>query len=71
MERFNDVEAVDVRHHQIQHDQVRQLTPRGIDGLVAAVRAQYGTGQAQHADGDEFHGLGVVINDQDFQCVSL
>ena len=34
LERLDDVEAVHVRHHQIEHDQVRQLPARGIDGLA-------------------------------------
>ncbi len=45
-ERLHHVEAVHLRHHQIEHDQVRQLPPRGLDRLAAAVRAQHGAGQA-------------------------
>ena len=71
LERLHDVEAVHLRHHQIEHDQVRQLPPRRIDGLAAAVGAQHGAGQAQDADGDELHGLGIVIDDEDFEGLSL
>src|ERR1022692_4577283 len=40
VERLHNVEAVHLRHHQIEHDQVWQLLPRGIDCLAAAVRPQ-------------------------------
>src|SRR5688572_30829808 len=33
-ERLHHVEAVHVRHHQIEHDQVRQLLPRNSDPLA-------------------------------------
>src|SRR5690349_13496768 len=40
VKRLNDVEAGDVRHHQIEHDQVGQLAPGDVDCVAATVGAQ-------------------------------
>ena len=71
LERLHHVEAVHLRHHQIEHDQVRQLLPRGLDRLAAAVRAQHGAGQAQDADGDQLHRLGIVVDHEDLERLAL
>ena len=70
-ERRHDVEAVDLRHHQVEHDQLRQLPPRDVDRLAATVGAQHGTGQADHADRDELHRRGIVIDDEDRELFAL
>src|SRR5580700_8598452 len=66
-QRFHDVEPVDLRHHQVEHDEVRQLSLRGVDGLLAAVGAQDGAGQSHDPEGDELYRLGVVIHHHDLE----
>src|ERR1019366_7348910 len=71
VERLHHVEAVYLRHHQIEHDQVRELLPRRIDRLTAAVRAMDGASQAQDADGHQLHRLGIVVNHEDCELLAL
>src|ERR1700682_1380162 len=58
------IEAVDLGHHEIEHDQIRNFSPRGIDRLATTVCAQHSARQAQNSDGNEFHRLGVVIHNE-------
>src|SRR6185295_1997649 len=67
LERLDDVEAVHVRHHQIEDDQVRQFLPRDTDRLFAAERAQHRAGEAEDPYGDELHRLWIVVHHQDFE----
>src|ERR1035441_11079929 len=69
LERLHHGEAVHLRHHQIEDDQVRQLLPRGIDRLAAAVCARDGAGQAQDADGHQLHRLGIVVDHEDLELL--
>src|SRR5258705_4177825 len=39
VERGNHVEAAHLRHHQIEHDEIGELSPRRVDCLLTAVRA--------------------------------
>jgi hypothetical protein len=55
-ERFHHVEAVHLRHHQIEHDQVRQLPPRDVDRLRPPY-ARRTVLPSRDADGDELHRL--------------
>ena len=61
-ERLDDVEAAHLRHHEIEDDQIGSLSPRELDRLASAERAQNGARQTKQADGDELHGPGVVID---------
>src|ERR1700687_1231753 len=36
-ERGHHIEAVDFGHHEVEYDQIRQLSPRCIDGLATAI----------------------------------
>src|SRR6266550_2784248 len=65
------IESVDLRHHQIEHDQIRQLAPRGLDSLATAVGAQHRAGQANDMQGDQLNGFGIVIDDENLQRVPL
>ena len=71
LERLDDVEAADVGHHQIEHDQIGELPFRGGDRLAAAVGAQERAGHALHADSDELNRLGIVVHHEDLQCLTL
>ena len=67
LQRLHDVEAVHVRHHQVEHDQIRPLLARGLDRLAAAVGAQHRAAEAQDANGDQLDRLGIVVDDQDLE----
>ena len=41
VERIDDVEAAHLRHHQVEHDQVGQLTLGDLDRFASAVRAEH------------------------------
>ena len=69
LERLDHVEAVDVRHHQIEHDQIRQLPARHLDRLAAAIRAQHGAGQVRDADGDQLHRFRIVVDHEDLERI--
>ena len=71
MKRLDHVEAIHLRHHQIEHDQIGPLPPRGRDRFASAVCAQDGAGQAHDADGDQFDRLGIVVDDQDLERMPL
>src|SRR4051812_45447327 len=43
-ERLNDLEAVHLRHHEVQNDEIGQLLAGHIDGFASAVRPQNLTG---------------------------
>ena len=70
-EILDDVEAVDVRHHQVEHDEIRDFALRHEDGLAAAVRAEDRPGHRLDAEGDELHRLRVVVHDEDLERAPL
>src|SRR6267154_4614158 len=67
-ECHNYVEAVHLRHHEIQDNQVRQLTLRGLDCLLASVRPENGAGQILDTGADQLHRPKVVIDHEHFEC---
>src|SRR5450759_4087160 len=70
-ERLNHVEAAHLRHHQIDHHQVRPLSTREFDRLGTAIRAQDCTGPFLHADSEQLHRIGIVIDHENFECLAV
>src|SRR5450759_3310638 len=71
VEGSDHVEAAHFGHHQVEHDQNRNLPSRGIDRLTAAVCAQNGAGQAKDPSGNQLHCFGVVIDHEDLESLTL
>ena len=71
VERRNDVEPADLRHHQVEHDQIRQLSPRCIDCLPSAVGAEHGARQPEDPDRDQLDRLWIVVDNEDLERISL
>src|SRR6266699_694017 len=68
-ERHHYVEAIHLRHHEIQDNQVWYLTLRSLDCLLASVRAENGAGQILDTGADQLHCPKVVIGYEDFECL--
>ena len=70
-QRVDHVEAADLRHQQVQDDQVGQFGARGLDRLAAAVGALDGAGQPQQPDRDQLHRLRIVVDHEDLEIAPL
>jgi hypothetical protein len=66
VERRHHVKAVDLGHHQIEHDQVRQLAPRGSIASRVPVGSQHGI-RKPFRRSHQVHSLWIVIDHQNFQ----
>src|SRR4051812_6597707 len=62
-QRFHDLEAVHVGHHQIEDDEIGQLALCDVDPLASAVGAQNDARDILKSNRYELDGRGVVVND--------
>src|SRR6266480_4845190 len=70
MKRAYHVEAVHIRHHQVEHDQVGQLTLRNFDPLATAIGTQNFASQGIDVGLDESHLRRIVVDDENSQILT-
>ena len=57
--------AVELRHRDVEHRQVGQLTQREIEGLLAIGGAKHAVATPLEAQHDERLDVGIVVGDED------
>jgi hypothetical protein len=71
VEGIHHLESADLRHHEIENDEVRVLTASRIDGLASTVGADDYSGHAQHSHGHKLDRIGIVVDDEDREPLSV
>ena len=65
------LEAVHLRHHHVQQDQIRDGTLRDGDGVLAAPRGEQAVAVALERLIEDLKVRGVVVHQQDLRSVRL
>src|SRR5947209_251302 len=60
-EGFDDFEAIYVRHHEVEHDEVGQFAPGHLDRLLTTERTEDGPGDILKAKSNELHRFRIIV----------